>query len=138
MLIDDIRKANIQAMKDHDQAKRSAYAMVITRYQTLLTSKEGANPGDPDVIRIIQKFVKELDEEKQGYLQAGRAESAAEIDAQLSAVEVFLPKMMSEDEIRAVIASLEDKSIPSVMKHFKANYDGQADMGLVSKIARNG
>ena len=138
MLIDDIRKANIQAMKDHDQAKRSAYAMVITRYQTLLTSKEGVNPGDPDVIRIIQKFVKELEEEKQGYLQAGRAESAAEIDAQFSAVEVFLPKMMGEDEIRAVIASLEDKSIPSVMKHFKANYDGQADMGLVSKIARNG
>ena len=138
MLIDEIRKANIQAMKDHDQAKRSAYAMVITRYQTLLTSKEGANPGDPDVIRIIQKFVKELQEEKQGYLTAGRAESAAEIDAQLSAVEAFLPKMMGEDEIKAVIASLDDKSIPAVMKHFKANYDGQVDMGLVSKIARNG
>ena len=125
-------------MKERNAAKRSAYSMVITRYQGLLTAKEGANPGDADVIRIIQKFVKELQEEKQGYVAAGRAESAAEIDVQLAAVEAFLPKMMGEDEIKAVIATLEDKSIPSVMKHFKANYDGQVDMGLVSKIARNG
>ena len=43
---------------------------------------------------------------------------------------------MSEEEIRKVIDSLEDKSIPAVMKHFKMNYDGKADMSLVSKIAR--
>ena len=42
----------------------------------------------------------------------------------------------SEDEIRAIINTLEDKSIPSVMKHFKANYQGQVDNSLVSKIAR--
>ena len=44
--------------------------------------------------------------------------------------------MLSEDEIRKIIASLEDKSMPSVMKHFKINYDGKVDMALVSKIAR--
>ena len=44
--------------------------------------------------------------------------------------------MMSEEEIREVISSLEDKSIPSVMKHFKANYAGKCDMKTVSEIAR--
>jgi uncharacterized protein YqeY len=48
----------------------------------------------------------------------------------------YLPKQLSEDEIRAIIASLEDKKIPSVMKHFKANYQGQVDNSLVSKIAK--
>lgn len=45
--------------------------------------------------------------------------------------------MLSEDEIRQEILKLEDKSIPSVMKHFKTNFVGKVDMGLVSKVARS-
>ena len=44
--------------------------------------------------------------------------------------------ILSEQEIRDIIDSLEDKSMASVMKHFKMNYDGKADMSLVSKVAR--
>ena len=43
---------------------------------------------------------------------------------------------MTEDEIKTEIAKLADKSIPSVMKHFKANFQGKCDMGLVSKLAK--
>ena len=39
--------------------------------------------------------------------------------------------------IKMNINAMEDKSIPSVMKHFKANYAGKVDMSLVNKIARN-
>ena len=93
--------------------------------------------GDADVIRLIMKFGKELDEEREGYVQANRLEDAEKIAKQKEAISVFLPKMLSEEEIRGIIAKLDDKSIPSVMKHFKANYDGQVDMGLVNKIARS-
>ena len=136
MLIDDIKKASLQAMKDHDSDARAAYSMVVSRYQALLTSGKNETPTDKDVVQILIKFSKELEEEKQGYVAAGREESAASLTRQIEAVSVFLPKLMTEAEIRAVIDSLEDKSIPSVMRHFKANYDGKADMGLVSKIAR--
>ncbi|MBE6126607.1 MAG: hypothetical protein E7182_01310 [Erysipelotrichaceae bacterium] len=136
MLIDDIKKASLQAMKDHDGDARAAYSMVVSRYQALLTSGKNETPTDKDVVQILIKFSKELEEEKQGYVAAGRSESAASLTRQIEAVSVFLPKLMSEAEIRAVIDSLEDKSIPSVMRHFKANYDGKADMGLVSKIVR--
>ena len=61
----------------------------------------------------------------------------AKIDAQKEAIASFLPKQLSEEEIREIIASLPDKSIPLVMKHFSANYKGQCDMGLVSKVARS-
>lgn len=69
-------------------------------------------------------------------MKAGRVEQAAAIDKQKAAIEKFLPKMLGEDEIRKIIATLPDKAMPAVMKYFKANYDGQVDMGLVSKIAR--
>ena len=136
MLIDEIKKANISAMKAHDFDYRAAYSMIISRYQTALTSGKGETPTDADVLSMLMKFSKELEEEKQGYLAAGREDSAASTSRQIEAIAAFLPKLMSEEEIRAVIDTLEDKSIPSVMRHFKANYAGKADMSLVSKIAR--
>ena len=138
MLIDEIKKANMQAMKDHDADKRAAYSMVISRYQGLLTSGKGGEVKDEDVIAILMKFSKELEEEAEGYKNAGREESYRSTLAQKEAVALFLPKLLSEEEIRQIIASLEDKSIPSVMKHFKANYAGKVDMSLVSKLAREG
>ena len=81
-------------------------------------------------------YFDELDEEKVGYEKLGRSEDVKNIEEQKAVIEKYLPKLMSEDEIRKVIASLEDKSMPSVMKHFKTNYDGKVDMSLVSKIAR--
>lgn len=138
MIIDDIKKANIEAMKAHDAEKRSVYSILISRYTELKTSAAGKEVNDADMIRIIQKLDKELDEEKAGYLKAGRNEQAEAIDFQKAALVPFVPQQMSEEEIRKVIATLDDKSLPNVMKHFKANYAGKADMGLVSKIARNG
>ena len=88
------------------------------------------------MVKIIVKTIKELDEEQESYEKAGRAEEVQNIKAQKALLEKYLPKLMSEDEIRKVIASLDDKSIPSVMKHFKLNYEGKVDMSLVSKIAR--
>jgi uncharacterized protein YqeY len=137
MLIDQIKKANIEAMKAKDADRRAIYSIVITRYQTLATSGKAGELGDADVIQIIQKLGKELDEEKEGYVKAGRTESAQKINAQKEAIASFLPKQLSEEEIREIIAALPDKSIPLVMKHFSANYKGQCDMGLVSKVARS-
>ncbi len=136
MLIDDIKKANLEAMKAHDANKRSAYSILIARYTELKTSGSGNEVTDADVIKLIQKLGKELDEEKDTYLKAGRNNQAQDIDAQKAALAPFLPKQMGEEEIKNIIASLDDKSLPNVMKHFKTNYAGQVDMGLVSKIAR--
>ena len=44
--------------------------------------------------------------------------------------------MLSKDKIREIIMSLEDKTVPSVMRHFKSDYSGKCDMSLVSKLAK--
>ena len=102
-----------------------------------ITSGSGKEIGDADIVRMIQKFAKELEEEKSGYEKAGRLEDASATLHQLEVISAFLPKMLEESEIKAIILGLEDKSIPAVMKYFKTNYDGKVDMGLVSKIARS-
>lgn len=137
MLIDEIKKGNIEAMKAHDQNARSVYSILLSRYMEKKTSGASKEITDADVLAMIQKLGKELDEEKEGYLKVGREEQAKAIDAQKAALTKYLPKQLSEEEIKKIILSLPDKSVPSVMKHFKTNYSGQCDMGLVSKIARN-
>ena len=138
MLIDELQKANIEALKSGDKTARAILSVVIAKYKAnaIELKAQGKEATDADMVKIITKSIKELDEEKEGYAKAGRTEEVASIEAQKALIEKYLPKLMSEDEIRSIIASLEDKSMPSVMKHFKMNYDGQVDMSLVSKIAR--
>jgi len=136
MLIDEIKKANIVAMKAHDEAARSSLSIVVSRYQELKTNGSGKEVTDVDIVRIVQKLLKELDEERDSYAAAGRPEQAAAIALQKKAIEGFLPKMLSEAEIRTIYAGLADKAMPVVMKYFKEHHDGQVDMSLVSKIAR--
>lgn len=138
MLINELEQANIAALKARDQVTRAVLSVVINRYRmnAIELKSQGKEATDADLIKIISKVIKELDEEKEGNIKTGRLEEAKAIDQQKAVIEKYLPTMMSEDEIRAVIAKLEDKSMPSVMKYFKVNYDGQVDMSLVSKIAR--
>ena len=138
MLIDEISKANIEALKARDQVARAIYSVILSKYKALDIElrASGKEAGDADLVKIISKTIKELDEEKESYEKARRLEEVKNIATQKSLVEKYLPKLMSEEEIKKIIDSLEDKSMSSVMKHFKMNYDGKVDMSLVSKIAR--
>ena len=80
---------------------------------------------------------KELVEEKEAFEKAGREDTVRSLENQIAAIEKYLPKMMSEEEIRAVIAALPDKSVPAVMKHFKTEYAGKCDMAEVNKVLRS-
>ena len=138
MIFDDLQKANIQSMKDHDKVAHEIISLVFGKCKNEAIDKGYADRKlpDPEALRIIQKTIKELDEERLAFEKASRAEKVAELKAQAEILNKYLPKQLSEDEIRKIIESLDDKTIPSVMKHFKANYQGQVDNSLVSKIAR--
>ncbi len=138
MILDEIKKDNIQAMKDKNALARAIYGVVTNKVMLLNIElkKDGKELADSDVVQILQKTIKELTEEKENYIKAGNSQEAENIEKQKELLTKYLPKMLSEDEIKAIIATLEDKSMPSIMKHFKAEYAGKVDMGLVNKIAR--
>ncbi|RIA78294.1 hypothetical protein EI71_00244 [Anaeroplasma bactoclasticum] len=138
MIFDDLQKANIQTMKDHDKVAHEIISLVFGKCKNEAIDKGYADRKLPDseALRIIQKTIKELEEEKIAFEKASRAEKVEVLKTQMDLLSKYLPKQLSEDEIRAIIQSLEDKKIPSVMKYFKANYQGQVDNALVSKIAK--
>ena len=138
MIIDDIKKANIQALKEKNQNARSIYSIIMNKY--LLASVECRTTGkemtDADMVKIITKTIKELTEEAENYSKVGNVDKATAIKEQQTILEKYLPQMMSSDKIKEIIVGLDDKSVPAVMKHFKTNYNGQCDMKVVSDVLK--
>ena len=139
MLIDEIKSANIKAMKARDNTSRAVLSIVLTKYklQEVEFKSQGKEIGDAELLSIIQKVIKELEDEKAGYLKVNNQERADNVSKQMEVISSYLPKQLSEEEIKKIIASLEDKSVPNVMKHFKMNYAGQVDMSLVNRVLRS-
>ena len=139
MLINDLQKANIEAMKAKDQDARSILSVVLTKYklQEVEARAAGKEIGDAELLSIIQKVLKELSDEKEGYVKVANQERVDSITRQENVIKGYLPQQLSEDEIRAEIAKLDDKSLPNIMKHFKMNFAGKVDMSKVSQIARS-
>ena len=138
MILDEIKKANVQAMKDRDQNARAIYGVVMTKAMLEQVKKREKNEEltDADMVAILQKAIKELTDECDNYKKAGNTAQVELIETQKALIEKFLPQMMSEDEIYEVITNLEDKTIPAVMKHFKANYAGKVEMAKVQIVLK--
>ena len=138
MIIDDIKKANLMAMKEHNASARTIYSIVMNKFLLASIDKKAKNAEmeDADTIAILQKTIKELTEEEENYRKAGNTAQVTEIETQKVILEKYLPQMMSAEEIDEIIATLPDKTIPTIMRHFKANFAGKVDMSLVSARAK--
>jgi uncharacterized protein YqeY len=134
----ELKKAKMVALKNKDTNAQNVMGVLIAAYQKAESDKKvkGQEMTDADMVSILNKVLKELEDEKAMYESANRTVEAANSLAQMEIVKSYMPAMMSEEEVRKVIEGLEDKSIKNVMMVFKSQYAGKVDMGLVSKVAR--
>ena len=138
MLLNDIKKANIEALKNKNVNARAIYSVLINKCMLLEINKreKGENLEDSDVVSLIQKTLKELEDESSNFEKVNNTAKVKSLKEQMGYIKNFLPAMLNENEISSIIERLTDKSIPSIMRHFKANYAGKCDMSLVSKLAK--
>ncbi len=139
MIEEQIKKANIEAMKNKDTVARAFYSVLINKIllEKIAKGKRDEMLADADVSNIIQKVIKELNDEKENYKKVGNTQECANIERQIEIANAYLPKMLTADEIKEIILSLPDKSIGAVMKYFKSNYNGQVDMKLVQEVLKS-
>ena len=137
MLVDELKKAQMEALKQKDTLTRSVLQIVTGKAKLVEIEKRTKNESltDDDVILVINKVIKELEEEILAFKNAGRNEKVEELTKQKDILAKYLPAQLTEEEIKDIINKLDDKSMPSIMKHFKQNYLGKCDMKLVNKIA---
>ena len=138
MLYEEIKKANVQALKDKDAVARSIYSVLLNKIklEEIRKREKGDEIVDADISNILQKAIKELEDEKQNYAKVGNGEEVEKIAKQIEIASKYLPKMLGAEEIKEIILSLDDKSIPFVMKHFKQNYNGKCDMRKVQEVLK--
>ncbi|TCP60712.1 hypothetical protein EV663_10870 [Rhodovulum bhavnagarense] len=106
---------------------------------------EGAEDGvgDPEVLAILGRMVKQRQESARAYEEGGRLDLAEAERAEIAVIEEFLPRQLTEDEVAAAIdaaiAELGAESIRDmgrVMGQLKANYAGRMDFGQVGPMVR--
>src|ERR1700746_1005955 len=108
MLRDDINTAVKEAMKAKDERKLSTLRMVNSTIKNadIAARGEGKPPlSDADLLGVLQKMIKQRQEAVELYDRVGRAELAEQKREEIVVTSAYLPKQMSEDEVKAAIAA---------------------------------
>lgn len=130
MLIEQIKKDRIQAMKGKDKIKATALATLLGEIETEV--KRGVVLDDSLVVAKITKTIKGIDETLK------LEPKATALLNEKAILSIYLPQMMSESEIEYIIDSYIDNvgmtSLGDIMKYFKANYSGKYDPKLVKEL----
>ncbi len=101
----------VAAMKAKETVKLASLRAIKAAIMLAKTA-EGATGevDDAGIVKIIQKLVKQRKESAQQYNDAGRPELAENEIAEAAAMEVYLPKQLSEAEVeeqlKAIIAEV--------------------------------
>lgn len=138
MILEEINKANVQAFKDKNTIVKDIISIIKSKAKLLEVEKraKGEQLTDADIANLIQKLIKELAESTDNYKKVNNIQEVETIEKQIEFCKSFLPKTLSKEEIKNIILSLDDKSIPNVMKHFKTNYAGSVDMREVQEVLK--
>ncbi len=124
MTLEEKINADIKtAMLARDSARLEALRAIKSAILLLKTSPEGLNPESE--AKAMQKMVKQRRETAEIYKTQGRMDLADVEIFQASVIETFLPKQMTEDEIKAELVKIIAAS----------GATGQADMGKVMGMA---
>jgi len=125
------------AMKAKDTLRLEVLRMMKSKI--LLVNARGDLP-DAEVMKILQKYAKSLKDAIEEIKKVNRADAVAKLEKELKIVEEYLPKMLSEAEVRQLVSSVitevgatSAKDTGKVMKAVMGkglNVDGS----LVSKI----
>ena len=140
-----IQEDLVQAMKDHKEHTVSALRSVKTAIMEVKTASGGKKElEDGDIIKIIQKLVKQRKESMGIYSQAGRSELADNEQQEMLALMNYLPKMLTESEVEEIVANTITnlgattmKDMGKVMGFINKTYSGQVDGSMVSRIVKS-
>ena len=146
MLRDDINTAVKEAMKAKDERKLSTLRMVNSTIKNadIAARGEGKPPlSDADLLGVLQKMIKQRQEAVELYDKGGRAELAAQEREEIAVISAYLPKQMSDDEVKAAISAAVTetgaagiKDMGKVMAALKAKHAGSMDFGKAGAVVK--
>ena len=137
-----IEEAVKVSMKNRDKETTSALRMAISELKKEEIDKQ-IELEDEQVIQILQRMIKQRKDSYSQFSDAGRNELAEKEQKEIDILSEFLPEQLSEEELSSMVLEViretgaeGPQDMGKVMGSLKQRIQGNADMGLVSKIVK--
>ncbi len=142
---EDVKSAMKSGDKDRVGVLRMLRAKVLEA-EVAAREKQGRNheATDDEVVAVIASYAKQRRDSIEAYRGGGREDLASREEAELAIVQEYLPKPLTADEVRAIVAAAvteagakSPKDIGAVMKLVMPRLKGAADGKQVQEIVRS-
>ena len=147
-LRDDIMASVKDAMKSGDKKRLGTLRLMqaAIKDKDINSRTEGhdsALTSDAGIVELFAKMVKQRQDSVAAYEQGGRPELAQNERDEITVIQSFMPKQMSDEEAKAAVAGViaavgatSVKDMGKVMAELKTKYAGQMDMGKAGGIVK--
>jgi hypothetical protein len=146
MLRDDINNALKDAMKARNERSVSTLRLMNSAIKDKDIEARGNGKGpltDEELLAVFQKMVKQRQESADLYLKGGRQDLATQEQEEIAIINSYLPKQMSDDEIKAAIADAVKetgaaaiKDMGKVIGVLRGKYAGKMDFAKASGLVK--
>ena len=144
MLEQQIQEDVKAAMKAKDTVALAATRAIKGEILLFKTAEGGSRDvTDADVLKMVQKLIKQRRESAEQYTAAGRQELADNELAEAAALEKYLPKQLSVDEVKARVREIISqvgatsiKDMGKVMGAANKALAGQSDGRTISSVVK--
>ena len=143
---ESIGEALKEAMRARDQARTGTLRMISAAIKDRDIEARGKGKGaaaDEDIFAALAKMIRQREESAKMYADGGRPELADKERAEIEVIRGFMPRQMSEDEVReAAQAAITETGATSprdmgwVMAVLKERHAGQIDFGNASATVK--
>ena len=137
-----IEEAVKSSMRERNNDRTSTLRMALSelKKEKIDNKIELSNEGS---IKILQRMIKQRKESMSQFLNAQRNDLAEKEESEIVILQDFLPEQMSVDDINKLVIEAinetdakEAQDIGKVMGFLKTKIQGNADMGVVSKLVK--
>lgn len=139
MLKEQVQAEMVMAMKAKEQDK----VVTLRSIMAAFTNVEKSVGSKVDELGTLKTLAKQRRQSIEMYEAAGKQDLADKEKYELSIIESFLPKQMTEDEIRKAVSVIiatydefDQKKMGLVIKQFNTEYPGQ-DGSIVASVVRS-
>ncbi len=143
MLLDQFQQDVNVSLKKGDKVRVETLRFLLSAVRNLAIAKYGrageASLTDADVLDVVKKQVKTHRESIEAFQKGNRPDLVEKEQKELAILETFLPKELSDEELKALLAPVVasgETNFGLLMKQAMAKVEGKADGGRVAAMLK--
>ena len=142
MLKEELKKNEIAAMKARDKATVNVLRLVNSEIKAYEVN-ERKDISDEDVIKIIEKQIKQLKEALQYAIQLNDNDKIEEGNFAINLLTPYLPAQLSEEEVESMLKEIitngnyGPKDMGKIMKEIMPKVNGKFDRSKINPMVKN-